>query len=394
MGKRDTLVKIADGLYARYYPSGKRSLQAQFFYRGARCRETFKGLDPDVKAHVKIATNRVGALQDAIARDTFNYIEFFPESKRAKLFGFGGSRTVEEIGDSYLSDIERSHPHSTYRAYSGAMKRFVYPQLGPMRARDVSPEHIRDLFRESSISLKTARNYTTPLLGLFQRALDDGDISSNPMERVTVKRLIPRERHKTDYEVDPLSETEIGAFLAACERVRPLWAPYWQLAFYTGLRTSEQFGLEWADWRGNELDICRAIVERKLKDETKTLAGNRTLTLSPMAEAALTAQKPQTAFRERIFWNPNTKTPLLDYETSQRCFDYVCKAAKVRRRNQYQTRHSFATNMLIGGENPLFVAHQMGHRDLQMLFRVYAKWIKDATFTPRGSYGVKNAEQK
>lgn len=386
----DRLMRLADGIYARHYPSGKRAIQLQFMYRGARCRETLKGLDPDVKAHVKIAVNRAGAIREAIARGTFNYAEFFPDSPRARLFGFGdGSATVKDVGDAWLADMKLSLPHSTYRSYEGPMHRFVYPAIGKLRVRDVTPEHIREAFRSADITLKTARNYSIPLTGLFTRALDDGMIASNPMDRITLKRLIPVAKHHSDYEVDPLSEAEIAAFLAACREHRPAWVDYWTVAFYTGLRTSEQYGLEWADWRDAELRVERAVVERKVKSP-KTESSVRTHQLAPIVVDALKHHRAHggTAFRARIFWHPEHREELVDYEKSQAVFDYVCKRAGIRRRNQYQTRHTYASNMLMQGENPLFVARQMGHKDIYTLLRVYAKWIKDAaTYVPRGNFG-------
>jgi integrase len=43
-----------------------------------------------------------------------------------------------------------------------------------------------------------------------------------------------------------------------------------------------------------------------------------------------------------------------------------------------QTRHSFATNALGCGENPLWIARVMGHRDTDMIIKVYSKYIEDA----------------
>ncbi|MEO8466286.1 MAG: DUF3596 domain-containing protein [Gammaproteobacteria bacterium] len=387
---KDRLVKLAEGLYTRSYPSGKRAFQVQFFYRGARCRETLDGLDPGKKAHVRMAENRLGSIRDQIARASFNYAEFFPESKRARFFGFGGVRTVREVGDSWLADMKLSLPHSTYRSYNGPMQRFVYPAIGKLRVRDVTPEHIRDAFRGADITLKTARNYSIPLKGIFQRALDDGDVTSNPMHRVTLKRLIPANKHRSDYEVDPLSEAEISTFLEACRKHRPTWSDYWTVAFYTGVRTSEQYGMEWPDWDGaSALRIERAVVERQVKTP-KTASSVRTLQLTPMVTDALKHQRSHggTAFGARIFWHPEHEEVLVDYEKSQAVFDFVCKKAGLRRRNQYQTRHTYASNMLMQAENPLFVARQMGHKDIYMLLRIYAKWIKDAaTYVPRGDYG-------
>jgi integrase len=51
----------------------------------------------------------------------------------------------------------------------------------------------------------------------------------------------------------------------------------------------------------------------------------------------------------------------------------------VRRRTLYQTRHTFATLMLAVGENPEWIAQQMGHTSTQMLFQRYAKFIPNVT---------------
>ena len=43
-----------------------------------------------------------------------------------------------------------------------------------------------------------------------------------------------------------------------------------------------------------------------------------------------------------------------------------------------QTRHTFATIALSCGENPLWIAKVMGHRDTNMIIRTYSKYIEDA----------------
>jgi len=48
-------------------------------------------------------------------------------------------------------------------------------------------------------------------------------------------------------------------------------------------------------------------------------------------------------------------------------------------REMKQTRHSFATNALSCGENPLWIAKFMGHRNTDMIIKVYSKYIEDAT---------------
>src|ERR1700736_2402360 len=50
--------------------------------------------------------------------------------------------------------------------------------------------------------------------------------------------------------------------------------------------------------------------------------------------------------------------------------------ARLRARTIYQCRHTFAALQLSRGENPQYVAHQMGHTNLEMIIRHYARWSR------------------
>jgi len=63
-----------------------------------------------------------------------------------------------------------------------------------------------------------------------------------------------------------------------------------------------------------------------------------------------------TSYLQRRVWKPALKKGGLDY------------------REMKQTRHSFATNALSCGENPHWIARVMGHRDTDMIIRVYGKY--------------------
>ena len=73
-----------------------------------------------------------------------------------------------------------------------------------------------------------------------------------------------------------------------------------------------------------------------------------------------TGNRINTSYLRKRVWRPTLKKAGLDY------------------REMKQTRHSFATNALISGENPLWIAKVMGHRDTDMIIRVYSKYIEDA----------------
>ncbi|TLS78270.1 hypothetical protein FE236_00480 [Mariprofundus erugo] len=49
----------------------------------------------------------------------------------------------------------------------------------------------------------------------------------------------------------------------------------------------------------------------------------------------------------------------------------------VRYRNPYQSRHTYASMMLSAGENPAWIAKQMGHTNMQMVLQKYGRYMPD-----------------
>jgi len=252
------------------------------------------------------------------------------------------------------------------------------PEFGQVRARDLTPQQIRSWIRSHGGTLKSIRNDLTPLRAVLDRALNDDIIDRSPLDKIKVSKLVSRDQAHSDYEVDPFTEDEISAVLATAADYDPRIRNLLQFAFYSGLRTSELFGLMWSDidFRTGVARIQRAVVERKVK-ETKTKAGTRDLILLPTALAALTDQK-QFSFvgGDYVFVRPRNRGRFISYEHLERPWKYILKRAGVRYRNPYQTRHTYASQLLSGGENPLFVAQQMGHKTTEMIMRHYGRWVE------------------
>ena len=83
---RERSVKLAQGVRIRTYASGNQAIEIQFQYRGVQCKETLSVVDPSKKGDQRYAVNLKAEIEGAIARQTFQYEEYFPESKRARLF--------------------------------------------------------------------------------------------------------------------------------------------------------------------------------------------------------------------------------------------------------------------------------------------------------------------
>ena len=345
-------------------------IQIDFYYRGIRCRETLP-LRP-TPANLQEAARKREAVLYAISNGSFEYLRFFPSSQAGRrLFRTAANITVGELLDRFLRTRERTIEFSTLGDYKCAVRYHLVPAFGKTPAADVRPSDIREWIGSLSISRKRINNILIPLRGAFHEAVLDGLLQSNPVA------AIPNLTHRAR-DPEPFTLQEMHAILDACAGPER-WL--FQFAFWTGLRTSELIALNWwdVDLRNRFVMVRRAIVRRRQKDP-KTSSGVRQVKLLPPAHKALEElRRLAPTLDSRVFLNPRTGQPWeTDAQIRRTAWMHVLKRAGVRYRNPYQTRHTYASMMLSAGENPMWVAQQMGHRDWGMIRKVYGRWIPDA----------------
>lgn len=226
---------------------------------------------------------------------------------------------------------------------------------------------VRDRLANLSLSRKRILNLLTPLRGAVGQAADDGDLSSNPLEKLRIRRTrtVDRERPHpfTPAEIEALAKAPLGDLWVA-------WA-------WSGLRPGEIIGLQPIDidLEHRRIHVRRAVRVGRQK-APKTAAGERTIALLPRAREAF--ERALAVAREAcVFWNPNTGERWHEDRALARAFKIACTAAGVAYRPPKHLRHTYASWALSSGENPMWVAKQMGHEDTTMVFRVYAQWIPD-----------------
>ncbi len=252
---------------------------------------------------------------------------------------------------------------------------------------DLAPSMLREWIGQMGNTAKTVRNTISPLRSVLDDAVNDELITSNPLDRIALSKIIRQTSKKSDYDADPFDRDEIAALLK-CARLdeRPL-IQFW---FETGLRPGEILALPWAniDWIHNtvriDTNIVTGIVDGKqtqVEKAPKTAAGIRTVELSANALSALTQQKAVSFLANgRVWLNPRTNAPwTMDSQVRKTLWEPLCRRAGVRYRNPYQIRHTYASTLLTSGCNPFWLVGQMGHEDVEMIFKVYGKWI-DANY--------------
>src|SRR3990167_2719102 len=163
---------VARGISVRELDSGQ-NIRIDFIYRGVRCRETLK-IEP-TKANLKYAERLRGEILNAISLGTFNYPDYFPDSKRAKLFGYSVVKaTVGELLKEYMAIAEKTLEPSTYNGNRKACDAHLYDAFGHIPVKDFSPITIRNYVTKLEVTLKTIRNILTPLRNMLDQALNDG----------------------------------------------------------------------------------------------------------------------------------------------------------------------------------------------------------------------------
>jgi integrase len=108
---RGKATTVDTGIAVRQWQNAT-TLRISFRYRGIECRETLAL--PATKANLQYAQRLRGEILNAIAKGTFQYGHYFPNSKRARIFGHVNANPL--IGDllaQFLTQAKRTLQPST-----------------------------------------------------------------------------------------------------------------------------------------------------------------------------------------------------------------------------------------------------------------------------------------
>jgi integrase len=351
--------------------SSTSSIQVEFRYRGVRCRERLR-LAP-TPANLKYAERLKAEVESQIARGTFDYAATFPESRHALQLGKvkGNAVTIEKWLWKWHAAVASEMEPETHRDYELDIQNKILPHFGKKPIAQVTRTDAKAFIASLPLSKKRIDNILIPLRQAFQLAYEDELIARSPFAGVEVKRV---SRVREVDVIDPFTVAEIDAICEAATEIATLV----RFNAWTGLRVSELIALLWGDvdLEGRTLRIQRARREGRDK-ATKTQAGTRATRLLEPAAEALKAQKAVSLLAgKEVFLNPQTGK---GYQTDKQLREWqwrrALKRAGVRYRYPNQLRHTCASWLLSSGENPLWVARQLGHRDPAFTMRTYARWM-------------------
>jgi integrase len=177
-------------------------------------------------------------------------------------------------------------------------------------------------------------------------------------------------------DIAPLSFEEKTALL---EALPFQWRPYFAVAFGTGLRPSEQIALKQdaLDWERGKI-LVRESWRHGQRTNLKTMASFREVDMLPPVRRALEEQRMVAGGSELVFATHRDRHIHLGNLRRRVWYPALAKA-KLKERDLYNARHTFATHALASGEDPGWVAKMLGHTTLTMLMTRYYRYVPNLT---------------
>jgi integrase len=380
-------------------------IYVDFMYLDERVRES-SGLDWN-DDNVKRVRQQLDAIAVAIDSGTFRFADVFPNSRKLVYFRqkervlFNSKQTPEDVffedyaGVWYeLLKASERVSERTLLGYRRYIELYLVPFFGSMSFGHLN-KGVFDGFiswakalqlRKKPVGNATINKIFVPMKMICKDVAiaHDWGAGYNPFfgfrklpEADPYEKILPFSIQEQDRLVSQMSDH---------------WKPYFQFAFSSGLRQGEQIGLKLRDidWKKGLLKVRRAItLDEKgniVEGKTKNRYSRRTIRLNASMLEPLTAQKEiHKRFKCEYFFCTSQGYRIHPSNLRQRVWLPALKKAGCEVREMKQTRHSFATVAIGCRENPLWVANVMGHRNTDMIIKVYSRYVEGENGTQDGT---------
>lgn len=363
---------------------GSGKLFIDFRYRGVRCREQ-TALD-DTPANRKKLASILQRIEAEITLGTFEYGNYFPNSGLAKRFKADSARLVgtdaakplfKAFAETWYDEMKVGWRESYRESIRGILDKRLLDHFGKVEVDRITKADLLQFRAQlgkvvrgngKGLSATHINRHMKILRMILNEAADRFEFTS------PYRGIKPLKVPKTD--IDPFTLEEINLILNA---VRPDFRYYYLVRFFTGMRTGEIDGLKWryVDFDRRQILIRETLV-RGRTEYTKNDGSQREIEMAQPVYDALKAQNEATGGYEFVFCTRNGN-PLSHRNVTQRVWYPLLRSLGLRKRRPYQTRHTAATLWLASGENPEWIARQMGHANTEMLFRVYSRYVPNLT---------------
>jgi integrase len=285
------------------------------------------------------------------------------------------------IGGCLSDSVADTVRPTTFERYEQIVRVHIRPVLGKLKLKNVTPAHVRGLYREKlevGLSPRTVQYIHVTLHKALKQAVADGLIPRNATEAVRPPQVRKEEiRPLTAEQVKTLFEVVRG------DRLESLYV----LAVHTGLRQGELLGLKWGDvdLEAGTLQVRHTLTTAKsgpMLTAPKTKGSRRTVKLSPTALEDLRnhlerqlreIDQAGDLWRENgLIFASESGEPLKRHYITTRQFKPLLKRAGLPQIRFHDLRHTCATLLLSKNVNPKVVSEMLGHAAIAITLDTYS----------------------
>jgi integrase len=355
-----------------------------FRFRNIRCREQTELTDtPANRKKLQKALDRIEA---EILLGQFDYEAMFPNSKTLKKLrataqaidaSHGMMPSMDKFTELWLSENRVQWRKTHTNSIIQIVENRIIPFFGDIPVHQITKQQLL-AFRTQVCELKKKNGKSLAPSTINRHMKILRAILIEASERFGFisgyRGVKPLKVPKSD--IQPFTLDEITLIL---DSVRADFYEYFLLRFFSGMRTGEIDGLKWkyVDFKNRYILVRETIVDGE-ESYTKTDASQRNIQMSEPVYNAFLAMKLRTGNHKYVFVNSVGK-PLRHDNVTKRVWYPLLKFLGLPKRNPYQMRHTAATLWLSSGENPEWIANQLGHSNTEMLFRVYSRYVPNLT---------------
>lgn len=372
-------------------------LYLDFFYQGLRLRE--QTALKDTPTNRKKVEQLLAKVEAKILLDDLDYAEFFPGSKNLQKLGLNKAAKNQSLqpaqientqpavetplfndfSDQWFDESKIQWRASHVRNVSSILDSSLKPAFGKKHVGDITKADIlafrtklakrRGRGATGLVSPKTINSHMSILRMVLDEAAERFDFDT------PYKNIKPLKLQKT--HIEPFSLHEVQRII---DNVRPDYCNYYTVRFFTGMRTGEVDGLKWKniDFAKREILVRETLINGET-EYTKTDGSQREIPMFGQVYDALKTQYAATGNMSKYVFCNQLGQPLDHNNVTKRVWYPLLKSLGLTKRRPYQTRHTAATLFLASGENPEWVARMLGHSSTEMLFKVYSRYVPNAT---------------
>ena len=254
------------------------------------------------------------------------------------------------------------------KAWKAEMLDYSTRRFGTVLVRDLRPDQVSIWLHGLTLAPKTKKHILDSMRQVLTAGVEWGYVASNPARPSAV-----RGPKQVEPDVRPFRSWSEVENVAACA------CRYEQLIVFacaTGLRPQEWIALCWedVDLAGRVLSVNKVCVDGVVyADQGKSDAAFRTVALQARASDALAALPRPIRSDRLIFPAPKGGLINLDNWRARQWADAIA-ASGLEPRPLYQMRHTYASLALAAGADIYWVSDQMGHKDIRVTLKHYARF--------------------